>query len=592
MTPPTKPISVTVPVPSRVLRSLGVAAVATTIGLTALPTVAPAAAMTPTAGGTSAPVTVPVIEPGTRPHDVPLTLACANAVAPVEAMIHGMPSGAILSAAQVKVLNEVLRSAPEVCSPVEYRNWQYEDLLPWMRMPVGRHSTQPPPTGGTWPRPNATKITLAASAKTAKYDSYVEFTARVTTSRTAPTGTVSFVDTSNGSVLDAVALSGDKAVFKTASLVPGTRRVVAFYAGSTAFSSSRSSSVTVKVGAGPDATGYQIDPTHNGDQTRFDLNVAKLRRLWAVTPGTGGGSSSFTYPVIADRKVFVAGGTPDAIWALNAKTGRTDWFVTASCVGGLAYDGHQLFCVSFGGTLTDFDADNGTTLWSRQLPGQYAFSAAPSAYDGVVYISGAGEGGTVYAVSEANGVVLWAQQVMNGDISSPAVSGNGVFVAYACQQDYRFSFTGELLWHHSGPCEGGGGDTVSLEGREVYSIGTAGISSALLSQGTGTTEGTFVSSTTPAFGQGNMYLVNSGALVAADPSGSPDRWSQGTNTGSAPVADQSDVFVGQANYVVAYSGAGHQVWSAVTPSVSSVSGLALGDGRLVATGSAVTAFGD
>ncbi len=181
--------------------------------------------------------------------------------------------------------------------------------------------------------------------------------------------------------------------------------------------------------------------------------------------------------------------------------------------------------MSPGGVLSDFDADNGKTLWSRQLPAQYSFSAAPSAYDGVVYISGAGEGGTVYAVDEANGVLLWTQEVMNGDMSSPAVNGNGVFVAYACQQDYRFSFIGKLMWHHSGPCEGGG-DTVSLEGDEVYSIGTADVSSLLLSQSAGSTEGTFVSSVSPAFGQGNMYLINSGALVAADPSGSPDRWAR------------------------------------------------------------------
>ncbi len=95
-----------------------------------------------------------------------------------------------------------------------------------------------------------------------------------------------------------------------------------------------------------------------------------------------------------------------------------------------------------------------------------------------------------------------------------------------------------------------------------------------------------------AYGRGNMYLINSGTLVAADPSGSPDRWSQGTNAGSAPVADPSDVFVGEADYVVAYSGAGCQVWSAVASSGSSVSGLALGNGQLVATGSAVTAFGN
>lgn len=89
-------------------------------------------------------ITVPNIRPGTKPHDVVLSAACVAAVAPVEVMIHSMPSGANLDPGQLKVLNHVLRAAPHVCSGAEYRNWQYEDLLPWMRMPVaslGRAST-------------------------------------------------------------------------------------------------------------------------------------------------------------------------------------------------------------------------------------------------------------------------------------------------------------------------------------------------------------------------------------------------------------------------------------------------------------------
>jgi hypothetical protein len=81
--------------------------------------------------------------PAPVPHDVPLTPACAKAVAPVEKMIHTMPKGARLTVAQIGVLNRVLQIAPKACStPAEiakgqlgpqYTKWQHEDLLPWLR---------------------------------------------------------------------------------------------------------------------------------------------------------------------------------------------------------------------------------------------------------------------------------------------------------------------------------------------------------------------------------------------------------------------------------------------------------------------------
>jgi hypothetical protein len=89
--------------------------------------------------------TVAIIKPGTKPHNVDLNKACAKAVAPVEAMIHSMHSGAVRTPAENKILNKVLLTAPKACSTAaeirkgqvsaQYRAWQYQDLLPWMQMP-------------------------------------------------------------------------------------------------------------------------------------------------------------------------------------------------------------------------------------------------------------------------------------------------------------------------------------------------------------------------------------------------------------------------------------------------------------------------
>ena len=83
--------------------------------------------------------------------------------------------------------------------------------------------------------------------------------------------------------------------------------------------------------------------------------------------------------------------------------------------------------------LTAFNATTGHERWAVRVPAQYHFTGAPAAYDGVVYLAGAGIGGTVSAVSEADGIVRWSRSVENGDDSSPAVSGRSLYLSYACQ---------------------------------------------------------------------------------------------------------------------------------------------------------------
>jgi outer membrane protein assembly factor BamB len=209
----------------------------------------------------------------------------------------------------------------------------------------------------------------------------------------------------------------------------------------------------------------------------------------------------------------------------------------------LAYDGRRVYALNYNGVLTAFVAATGHELWSVQMPGQYAFTAPPTAYDGIVYVSGAGVGGTVYAVNEANGIVQWTGSVANGDKSSPAVDGSGVYVSYACNQDYRFSLAGHLVWHHAASCEGGGGSTTVLHGTSLYARGGPE-TPIILAKSSGNQVGTFASDTAPAFDGTNMYTLQSGNLVAVDPSGSPSRWALGGSFVTAPVVNHGVVYVG------------------------------------------------
>src|ERR1041385_801056 len=166
------------------------------------------------------------------------------------------------------------------------------------------------------------------------------------------------------------------------------------------------------------ARAYQVDSAHDGYIADAGLS-APLTQAWSTTL-----PSASSYPLIANGMVFVTANA--TLYALNQATGSTIWSHGTGGGPGLAYDRGRVFVVTGNGLLTAFDAASGSIAWSLQLPGQYLFTAAPSAANGIVYTGGAGSGGTVYAVRENDGHLLWTQAVENGDDSSAAVGGQGV----------------------------------------------------------------------------------------------------------------------------------------------------------------------
>ena len=466
------------------------------------------------------------------------------------------------------------------------------------------------------PAAAATATTVTSSGSSAGYDSWVTFTARVTSAAGTPAGSVTFTDSSNGSALDTVALQAGTAKFSTASLAPGSRALVARYNGSSGFAPSSSRAVPVAVGAAaPDAVTYQVDPRHDGYQARPTLATRSLAQIWTRKLGTTSSiqpeAGDVSYPVIAGGRVFVTvenwQTSGSMLEAFNAATGAVDW--SAGLGGtygfsGLAYDGRRIFSLNYDGFLTAYVASTGRELWATQLPGQGSFTSPPTAYDGVVYATGAGVGGTAYAVSEADGKVRWTLPVLNGDASSPAVDYSGAYFSFACQQDYRFSLAGQQKWNYQGSCEGGGGSTVTLHGSDVYARGASSDAPVILSKQSGALAGTFASTTAPAFGATSMYTLQNGRLVSSAPSGSPNHWIFGNGTlVMAPVVSAGIVYVGGKNGTVYGVSArtGKKVWSGTAGSVilppnewgvGVRAGMAIGDGRLiVAAGTRLTAFG-
>jgi outer membrane protein assembly factor BamB len=309
------------------------------------------------------------------------------------------------------------------------------------------------------------------------------------------------------------------------------------------------------VALGDESPSYQIDPAHTGAQPADGLR-APLGLVWSRDLG-----GAVSYPLIEGGRAYVtvadSGTNGSRLFALDLASGAVVWgpieLGGSYNFSGAAYDGGRIFAVNFQGLLTAYDATNGAQAWSVQLTGQSSFTTQPAAYQGIVYLSGAGSGGTLYAVSETNGSVIWTAPVLNGDHSIPAVTADGVYVSYACDQAYDFNpTTGALIWHHTSNCEGGGGRTVALYGGRVY---TRDFNSGnlILDAQTGAQVGTFPITVPygytipiPAFSGSMGYFFDSAQLHGVDLATGNTLWTFAGDgrLSSAPIVAGADVYIG------------------------------------------------
>ena len=354
---------------------------------------------------------------------------------------------------------------------------------------------------------------------------------------------------------------------------------------------------------------FQNNIRHDGNDSGSPL-LPPLTLGWKKDLSSSG-VRSISYPLIAQGRVIVT--TIDdsgskAVKAFDETNGTQLWSVTMPSGFGsfinAAYDADRVFVVNPDGLMWALDAATGAQAWSVQLPGQYSFTAPPAAADGLVFVGGAGSGGTLYALDETNGNVLWTASVENGDQSSPAIDAGTVFVSYACPQSYAFTTTdGQPLWHYSGPCEGGGGATPVVHlgkvyVQEAYFDPTNGLA---LDEETGANVGGFNSDTTPAFSDNVGVYLQSGTLRGIDITTGDTLWSfagEGDLTSTPLIVNQTIYIGSNSGLLYALDLEGHQVWStqvgAAIPSsgyFTLITGLGAGDGMLVVpTASTLSAY--
>jgi outer membrane protein assembly factor BamB len=215
---------------------------------------------------------------------------------------------------------------------------------------------------------------------------------------------------------------------------------------------------------------FQINAAHTGgiENGSFTPNFTA-----AWTADFGG---AINYPVIAGGKVFLSIGGATAgsdaygsrLYALDLNTGAVLWGPIALpgvyFSNYLAYDNGRLFAVDFDGLLKAVNPDTGSILWSREVG---YFCSAPTAYHGVVYVGGAN---SLQAINETTGGVIWSRS-LNGDgyQSSPTVTADGVYVAYAADNIYKLSLVnGSSIWAYPPDGDGGGADTAPVYQGRVY----------------------------------------------------------------------------------------------------------------------------
>jgi outer membrane protein assembly factor BamB len=347
------------------------------------------------------------------------------------------------------------------------------------------------------------------------------------------------------------------------------------------------------------AVAYQIDYAHSGRAVFADaVTFPTTTPAWSVTL-----DGDVSYPLIANGKVFVLT-SAKSLYALDQQTGNVAWGPLSISsnyrLPGHAYDNGKIFVVNSEGLLSSFNAATGQVGWTTQLPDQTLFNSAPTAVNGIVYVAGSGSAGTLYAIAESDGSILWRTTVWNGQDSSPAVSDDGVFVSYPGQV-YKFSpVSGVPLWHYNGSGSGGGGFTAVYANGRLYARDWSQPDALVFDATNGSIVGNFTSAQIPAASTTTIHYLSSGTLRAINLTTNAEAWhfSGDGSLVSAPVQVNGTVIIGSAsgNVYALDATSGSQVWSANAGAAIAAStdmtamqltGLGVGEGFLVVPASTV-----
>ena len=349
------------------------------------------------------------------------------------------------------------------------------------------------------------------------------------------------------------------------------------------------------------ATTYQCNPLHTGDQPG-DTLAPPLTQRWTLDL-----HGAVSYPLIAEGRVFVTVTNADAqmvpqpgakLFALDQATGKNAWGPVDLGGKGMslaAYDDGHVFTVNSEGVVQSFDAATGQVGWSLDLDTLTAFTAPPVATRGNLYIVG---GGFVSTFRQSTGQMLWKHPLQGGAYTSPVIADAGIYIAIpgTCVRHFNVE-TGESDWSVYANCQGNEGRTPALFDGLLYVRNPpgGGKASFLVDVAAQKETGTFEADVIPAFYDKRGFFLFDGALAARDLPSQTQTWSfKGDGKlVSAPIVANGNVYIGSSSgmlYALDAQG-GNMVWSTdvgnplLAPFESTqsptIAGIAVGGGALI-----------
>jgi Bacterial Ig-like domain (group 3)/Right handed beta helix region len=251
--------------------------------------------------------------------------------------------------------------------------------------------------------------TLSSSLNPSTFGQKVTFTATVRPDNPGdptPTGTVSFIDQTTGTILASVALSKGKAKFKTSALAAGTSLIIASYAGDSRYLQSLDDLAQTVNQAGT-ATAL----TSSTNTSVFGQSVTFTATVRVSAPGRGKPTGIVT---------FFDGSNPLGSGTLSAG-GKATLKTTAVLIGSqmitAVYGGDANFVTSTSAVLTQTLNQDATTikLTSSDTPAVYG---EPVTFTAKVKAAAPGSGTPTGAVTFFDGTTTLGTGTLSGGVAT------------------------------------------------------------------------------------------------------------------------------------------------------------------------------